>query len=80
MTNYHINEDSFGSDCPTNWEEIANFLNALIDRTLDQTPGAYDPSYDDSGLSADGHDIVDGIWERFCSGYLPDAPEAVFDV
>lgn len=80
MTNYHITEDTFGSDCPTNWEEIADFLNSLIDRTLDQTPGAYDPGYDDSGLSADGHDVVDAIWDRFCSGDLPDAPEAVFDL
>lgn len=78
MTNYHITEDTFGSDCPTNWEEIADFLNALIDSTLDQTPGAYDLGYDDSGLSADGHDIVDSIWERYCSGDMPDAPAAVF--
>lgn len=78
MTNYHINEDSFGSDCPTNWEEIADFLNSLIDRALDQTPGAYDPGYDDTGLSADGHEIVNDIWDRFCSRNIPDAPKCIF--
>ena len=30
MKNY-ITVDSFGSDCPENWEEIANELNAIID-------------------------------------------------
>ena len=78
MTNYHITVDSFGSDCPTNWEEIANFLNAAIDKALDETHSAFDVGYDDTGLSAEGHDIVNDIWERYCSGELPGVPDAEF--
>lgn len=35
MNIYHVTMDSFGSDCPVNWEEIADYLNKLIDDALD---------------------------------------------
>lgn len=31
-----VNEDSFGSECPKNWEEIADYLNEKIDAGEDQ--------------------------------------------
>ena len=71
---YHITADSFGSDIPQNWEEIADYLNDLIDSALESADGAFDPAHDDTGLSAEGHDIVDGIWERYCAGQIDGAP------
>ena len=58
-TNY-ITMDSFGSDCPANWEEIADFLNNLIDER-----GIYDD-----------RDELDQLWEDYCNGDIPNAPEA----
>ena len=29
---YYITVESFGSECPENWEEIAAFLNDIIDQ------------------------------------------------
>jgi len=72
--NYHITADSFGSDIPQNWEEIADYLNDLIDSALESTDGAFDPAHDDTGLSAEGHDIIDDIWERYCAGEIEGAP------
>lgn len=71
---YHITADSFGADCPENWEEIAAFLNELIDKTLENTDSAFDPAYDASGLSFEGHAVVDDIWERYCAGEIEGAP------
>lgn len=31
MYDYTITMDSFGQDCPGNWEEIADALNAILD-------------------------------------------------
>lgn len=62
MKNY-INMDSFGSDCPTNWEEIADFLNDIIRKT---------------GIE-DDHDAVNDLWEQYCNGEVFAAPEAVYD-
>ena len=76
-TDYHINMDSFGADCPANWEEIASFLNERIDAALDGKDDAFDPGYDASGLSFEGHAIVDSIWEDYCNGNIPDAPAPI---
>ena len=79
MFDYHVTEDSFGSECPSNWEEISDYLNAAIDLALEQDPDYFDPGYDDSGLSAEGYEVVNNIWERFCAGGFPDAPAPVWD-
>ena len=55
-----ITMDSFGSECPYNWEEIADFLNNLID---------------ERGI-ADDREATDQLWEDYCSGDIPGAPEA----
>lgn len=60
MNNY-ITVESFGSECPTNWEEIAAFLNNIID---------------ERGI-ADDHSAVNDLWEDYWNGQLSDAPEAV---
>lgn len=55
-----ITMDSFGSECPENWEEIANFLNALIEeRGIENDP-----------------DELNQLWEDYCNGDIPGAPEA----
>ena len=77
MFDYHITAESFGSDLPENWEEIAAFLNEMIDDALDGNPDAFMPGYDDTGLSAEGHEIIDNICERWCAGEIDGAPEPI---
>lgn len=78
MAKYHINMDSFGSECPQNWEEIAASLNELIDAELEKEEGAFDPS-DAKGLSDSGYEIIDSIWEKFCAGQLEGVPAPIFE-
>jgi len=72
--NYHVTADSFGADLPGNWEEIADYLNNLIDTTLENMDGAFEPGHDNTGLSADGHEALYDIWERYCAGEIEGAP------
>ena len=51
MSNY-ITSDSFGSDLPENWEEIAAELNAIID---------------ERGI-ADDLQAVNELWDEYFSG------------
>ena len=74
MYDYHVTADSFGADCPENWEEIADFLNDMIDAALEATDGVFDPAHDEIGLSPEGHDVVNDIWERYCAGQIDGAP------
>lgn len=55
-----ITMDSFGSECPSNWEEIADFLNAIIE---------------ERGIENDPEEL-DQLWEDYCNGDIPGAPEA----
>lgn len=55
-----ITMESFGSMLPENWEEIADFLNALIE---------------EHGIEND-KDELDQLWEDYCNGDIPGAPEA----
>ena len=55
-----ITMDSFGSLLPENWEEIADFLNALIE---------------ERGIEND-QDELDQLWEDYCNGDIPGAPDA----
>lgn len=72
-SDYHITMDSFGQTCPTNWEAIADHLNAIIDAT----PDIIDP--DTGDVTPEGREQVNAIWERYCSGDMPEAPAPVFD-
>ena len=60
--------DSFGSNCPDNWEEIADFLNDILES---ETKDDMD--------EMDIKNLAEDIWERYCSGLLNDAPEAIFE-
>ena len=55
---YWITADSFGADLPENWQEIADYLNAII-RERD--------------IESD-HNEVNELWEAFWQGEFPDAP------
>ena len=74
MDTYHVTMDSFGDKCPTNWEEIAGFLNHLIDGELEKAGEV--PEYGD--ITPEGNEIVFKIWESFCRGELSECPEPVF--
>ena len=62
MENY-ITIDSFGAEVPANWEQIAAYLNEIIDRR---------------GISED-HNAVNELWEAYWAGDLPGSPAAVQD-
>lgn len=64
---WHINMDSFSGTCPSNWEEIADYLNDIIE--------AREDLFEDGELTLDGRDFIDRLWEQYCSGDLPDAPK-----
>ena len=53
MTNY-FNMDSFGSMCPDNWEAVAAFLNAILERFGIE---------DEDEL----HDTANDLWEAYCN-------------
>ena len=65
MNQYHIDENSFGGErLPTNWQEIAQYLNEKIDEILDaEGPDILDP-----------HFIANGIWNSYFAGDYDDAP------
>ena len=69
---YHITMDSFGDECPRNWQEIANYLNERID-SMDIT--------DEFGeLTTDGREAIDDLWERYCAGQIEGAPKPIMDI
>lgn len=58
-----FDEDSFGWNCPTNWEEIADFLNETV-TALD---------------IADDPEAIARLWDDYCMDRIPNAPASVFD-
>ena len=58
--------DSFWSNCPQNWEEIADFLNDVLEERSNE-------DMDDRDLK----NLMEEIWEEYCSGRLDGAPEAI---
>jgi len=56
-----ITADSFGSECPANWEEIADFLNEIIRKR---------------GIEND-HNEVNELWDAFWAGRIPGAQELI---
>ena len=88
-----ITVDSFGSECPSNWEEIADFLNEIIRdkrETVDEELAEIEAHQYDPGVSLTEsyertRDIeysfeswCDDLWETFCRGELEGAPEPKF--
>lgn len=59
-----ITAESFGSDIPSNWEEIAQYLNDIITN---------------SSILFDDEDTSDLVWENYWNGCYPDAPKAKED-
>ena len=56
-----ITSDSFGSDLPENWEEIADYLNEIIRS---------------SSILFDDEDTAQRVWENYWNGCYPNAPKA----
>lgn len=63
---YHITMESFGDNCPMNWEEIADWLNERID--------AMNVTDEDGELTREGREKISDLWERYCAGDLEGAP------
>ena len=88
-----ITADSFGSECPTNWEEIAEFLNEIIRdkrETVNEELAEIEANKNDNGVSftescerimdieRNFESWCDDLWETFCRGELNGAPEPKF--
>ena len=78
MSSYEITMDSFGSECPENWEEIADFLNGIIETYVDELTttdedGAEETDWDELKYR------VNNLWETYCAGELEGAPAPIFD-
>lgn len=61
--NYHITMESFGAECPMNWQEIANFLNDKIDELVEETDSEYELQY-----------RLRRLWDDYCDGKINGAP------
>lgn len=68
MFDHHITMDSFGQECPVNWEEISGYLNDKIDAMSGITD-----EYGD--ITPEGREQVNMLWEKYWSGDLPEAPK-----
>ena len=56
---YRFTEDSFGSECPDNWEEIADLLNDRLRAAFEE--------FDRIGADKyEYQEAADDIWEDFC--------------
>lgn len=76
---YMIDMDSFGSECPANWEEIASYLNDIIDTYIAEAT-----SIDEDGMEwiddeAALRDRIAALWESYCAGDIAEAPAPVFE-
>ena len=54
--------ESFGSDCPVNWEEIVAFLNNYCE---------------DHEIDCEDREETDAVWEAYFRGELPGAPKYI---
>ena len=64
MKSQLITAESFGSDIPSNWEEIAQYLNDIITT---------------SSILFDDEDTANIVWENYWNGCYPNAPKAKED-
>jgi len=55
----YITMDSFGSDLPENWEEIANRLNKILADLIT-----------DEMSEDERHDLANEIWDTYWNGHL----------
>ena len=77
-TNYEITMDSFGDTCPTNWEEIADYLNGIIETYVDELTTTDEDGVEDID-ETELRRRVDDLWERYCSGNLDGAPAPIIE-
>lgn len=68
---YKVTMDSFGENCPKNWEEIASFLNPIMAAEIARI-GEDAPDWEKQ-------DVTDKVWEAFCNGEIDACPEPVFE-
>lgn len=69
--NYEITMDSFGENLPTNWEEIAAYLNERINTIIEKYG-------DDADYDMECKEEIYKLWEDYCNGEINDAPVATF--
>ena len=78
FNDYEITMDSFGQDLPENWEEIAAYLNDIIDGYREELTTC---SADEDGIEYFDQEEFDrrreALWEAYWAGELPDAPKPI---
>ncbi len=62
----YFSMESFGADLPTNWEEIASWLNALLDERVTD-------DMDDRDI----REVAEQLWVDYWGGRLEAAPMAM---
>ena len=60
-----ITVESFGAECPRNWQEIADALNARLEEMGVPENGEMDP---------ETYDAYCALWEDYCAGKLENVP------
>ena len=76
LTPFHVTMDDFDQFdvWPSNWQDIADFLNDIIDSRIRAMIDAHDDF--DAWLEVDQYrecrDISEKVWEQYCSGELDD--------
>jgi len=77
LDKFMITEDSFGPVLPSNWQEIAEYLNSLLEDAWDKAGiDSRFPSCDDL---RDFRETTEEIWAQYWNGMFSDAPEAIFE-
>lgn len=67
-SDYMFDMDSFGQDCPTNWQEIADALNGFLDELAE-----------DCTDKRDLRDEADALWAQYWSFGIYGVPSPVWE-
>lgn len=74
---YYVTGDSFGADCPDNWEEIADSINEFLDEVWDSATEEEQDEREqhEERAEREWRDFTEWVWENYCThegdDYLP---------
>lgn len=73
MFDKRFNMESFGNDCPVNYDEICQYLNDIVDKWVDDNVDMSSEWWSHENEVAFS-EAMDTIWEKYWRGEYPDAP------
>lgn len=76
---WRFDAETFGPDCPENWEEIADFLNKKLIDGLEEKYNVNGCELDLfwKTISDELDDMRNEVWDKFLNDEYPDAPAPV---